>query len=48
VLASEPYDDAPSWRRVPDRSLVLVDAAGVTITPLKENRACRSSGSTAT
>jgi glutamine amidotransferase len=46
VLASEPYDDAPSWRRIPDRSLVQVDAAGVTITPLKENRACRSPGST--
>lgn len=36
VLASEPYDDAPSWRRLPDRSLVSVDAAGVTITKLKE------------
>lgn len=36
VLASEPYDDAPSWRRLPDRSLVSVDAAGVTITRLKE------------
>lgn len=46
VLASEPYDDAPSWRRVPDRSLVSVDAAGVTITRLKETRACRSSRST--
>lgn len=36
VLASEPYDDAPSWRRLPDRSLVTVDAAGVTITAIKE------------
>ena len=36
VLASEPYDDAPSWRRLPDRSLVSVAAAGVTITKLKE------------
>lgn len=36
VLASEPYDDAPSWRRLPDRSLVAVDATGVTITAIKE------------
>lgn len=36
VLASEPYDDAPTWRRLPDRSLISVDTAGVTITRLKE------------
>lgn len=46
MLASEPCDDAPSWRRVPDASLVTVDAAGVTITPIEENRACRSPVST--
>lgn len=36
VLASEPYDDAPSWRRLPDRSLVTADAAGIAITQMKE------------
>ncbi len=34
VLASEPYDDAPDWDDVPDRHLVEVTPAGVTITPL--------------
>jgi len=35
VVASEPYDDDPAWRDVPDRCLVRVDGAGVTITPLQ-------------
>ncbi|MGU3497704.1 ergothioneine biosynthesis protein EgtC [Mycobacterium sp. C31M] len=35
VLASEPYDDDPSWRDVPDRHLVEVSGAGVTLTPLE-------------
>jgi gamma-glutamyl hercynylcysteine S-oxide hydrolase len=35
VLASEPYDDHPDWRDVPDRHLVEVSADGVTMTPLK-------------
>ena len=34
VVASEPYDDDPSWEDVPDRHLVDVTAAGVTMTPL--------------
>ncbi|OBG73071.1 MULTISPECIES: ergothioneine biosynthesis protein EgtC [unclassified Mycobacterium] len=34
VLASEPYDDDPGWDDVPDRHLVDVTAAGVTLTPL--------------
>ena len=34
VLASEPYDDAPGWEDVPDRHLVEVTAAGVTLTAL--------------
>jgi glutamine amidotransferase len=34
VLASEPYDDAPDWEDVPDRHLVEVTAAGVTLTAL--------------
>ena len=35
VLASEPYDDDPDWQEVPDRHLVDVDDAEVTLTPLK-------------
>jgi glutamine amidotransferase len=35
VLASEPYDDDPDWQEVPDRQLVAVDFAEVTLTPLK-------------
>ena len=34
VLASEPYDDDSDWEDVPDRHLVEVTAAGVTLTPL--------------
>jgi glutamine amidotransferase len=34
VVASEPYDDDPSWREVPDQHLLLVDAAGVSVEPL--------------
>jgi glutamine amidotransferase len=34
VLASEPYDDVYGWEDVPDRHLVEVTAAGVTLTPL--------------
>jgi glutamine amidotransferase len=34
VLASEPYDDVYDWEDVPDRHLVEVTAAGVTLTPL--------------
>jgi glutamine amidotransferase len=32
VIASEPYDDEPGWREVPDRSLVTVDLAEPTAT----------------
>jgi len=35
VLASEPYDDDPDWRDVPDRHLVEVADGQVTLTPLK-------------
>ena len=35
VLASEPYDDDPTWRDIPDRHLVEVSGAGVTLTPLE-------------
>ncbi|MEV4429832.1 ergothioneine biosynthesis protein EgtC [Streptomyces sp. R-07] len=36
VVASEPYDDDPRWREVPERTLVTADHADVTLTPLKE------------
>ncbi len=36
VIASEPYDDEPGWRAVPDRSLVTADTSAITITPLEE------------
>ncbi len=35
VLASEPYDDDPAWRDIPDRHLVTVAAGQVTLTPLE-------------
>jgi glutamine amidotransferase len=38
VLASEPYDDDPAWQDIPDRQLVEVSAAGITITPLEQLR----------
>ncbi|SFL75295.1 ergothioneine biosynthesis protein EgtC [Geodermatophilus ruber] len=34
ALASEPWDDAPGWTDVPDRSLVEVTPDGLTVTPL--------------
>ncbi|RNL80530.1 ergothioneine biosynthesis protein EgtC [Halostreptopolyspora alba] len=33
-LASEPFDDDPAWRRVPDGSLVVADRDGVTTTAI--------------
>ncbi|MEW1549949.1 ergothioneine biosynthesis protein EgtC [Streptomyces tsukubensis] len=36
VVASEPYDDDPRWREVPDRTLVRAVRADVLLTPLKE------------
>ncbi|MEU8518685.1 ergothioneine biosynthesis protein EgtC [Streptomyces sp. NBC_01216] len=36
VVASEPYDDDPLWREVPDRTLLSADRTDVTLTPLKE------------
>ncbi len=35
VLASEPYDDDPSWRDIPDRHLIEVSGAGLTLIPLE-------------
>lgn len=34
VVASEPYDDDPSWVDVPDRSLLIADRTGVAVSPL--------------
>ncbi|GLW46495.1 gamma-glutamyl-hercynylcysteine sulfoxide hydrolase [Streptomyces sp. NBRC 14336] len=36
VVASEPYDDDPLWREVPDRTLLVASRTDVTLTPLKE------------
>jgi glutamine amidotransferase len=36
VVSSEPLDDDPAWRPVPDRHLVVADPTGVEITPLPE------------
>jgi glutamine amidotransferase len=35
VLASEPYDDDPSWRDIPDRHLVEVTGTTLTLTALE-------------
>jgi glutamine amidotransferase len=35
VVASEPYDDNPSWRAVPDNSLVLAKPNNVRIQPIE-------------
>ncbi|MFG2692257.1 ergothioneine biosynthesis protein EgtC [Kitasatospora sp. NPDC048407] len=34
LVASEPFDDGPGWSEVPDRSLLVADAAGSALTPL--------------
>ncbi|MEG3627939.1 ergothioneine biosynthesis protein EgtC [Streptomyces poriticola] len=36
VVASEPYDDAPEWREVPDRTLLVASRAAVRLTPLRD------------
>jgi glutamine amidotransferase len=36
VVASEPYDDDPRWREVPDRTLLAASRTEVLLTPLKE------------
>ncbi|WP_433659226.1 class II glutamine amidotransferase [Nocardia sp. CA-128927] len=37
VLASEPYDDDPNWRSIPDRSLVVASPGKLTIDPLPDS-----------
>ena len=39
ALASEPWDDDPAWRDVPDRHLVEVTPDGLTLTPIGEHPA---------
>lgn len=34
VVASEPFDDRPAWRKVPDRTLVEATTCGVELRPL--------------
>lgn len=38
VVASEPFDDDPAWRPVPDSSVVEASGGGIEIRPLKEER----------
>ncbi|WP_405877787.1 ergothioneine biosynthesis protein EgtC [Streptomyces sp. NBC_01136] len=39
VVASEPYDDDPHWREVPDRTLLAASRTDVLLTPLKDPHA---------
>ncbi|MEN3584270.1 ergothioneine biosynthesis protein EgtC [Streptomyces sp. ZYX-F-203] len=36
VVASEPFDDTPEWRAVPDRTLLVADRTGVRSVPIGE------------
>ncbi|GGZ06061.1 ergothioneine biosynthesis protein EgtC [Streptomyces nitrosporeus] len=36
VVASEPYDGAPHWREVPDRTLLTASRTGVSLSPIEE------------
>ncbi|WP_217552794.1 ergothioneine biosynthesis protein EgtC [Streptomyces sp. GbtcB6] len=36
VVASEPYDDDPRWREVPDRTLLTASRAGVALGPVED------------
>ncbi|NMO51802.1 ergothioneine biosynthesis protein EgtC [Actinoplanes sp. TBRC 11911] len=36
LIASEPLDDDPAWRQVPDRTLLVADSEKLTLTPLGE------------
>ncbi|CAL9349821.1 Gamma-glutamyl-hercynylcysteine sulfoxide hydrolase [Streptomyces sp. enrichment culture] len=44
VVASEPYDDDPRWREVPDRTLLAADRTDVLLTPLGETGAHAPAG----
>ncbi|MFE9095816.1 ergothioneine biosynthesis protein EgtC [Streptomyces sp. NPDC007264] len=45
VVASEPYDDDPRWREVPDLTLLAADRTEVRLTPLKDLRTDMASAS---
>lgn len=45
VVASEPYDDDPRWREVPDRTLLTADRTGVILAPLDPQSPPASSSS---
>ncbi|MDO0924615.1 ergothioneine biosynthesis protein EgtC [Streptomyces sp. TG1A-8] len=36
VVASEPYDDDPLWREVPDRTVLTASRAGVLLAPIED------------
>ncbi|MEU7051673.1 ergothioneine biosynthesis protein EgtC [Streptomyces eurythermus] len=42
VVASEPYDDDPLWREVPDRTVLTASRAGVRLAPLEDPAATPS------
>ncbi|GGY92920.1 gamma-glutamyl-hercynylcysteine sulfoxide hydrolase [Streptomyces olivaceoviridis] len=45
VVASEPYDDDPFWREVPDRTVLTASRAGVLLAPLEDPAASPALGS---
>ncbi|GGJ33547.1 gamma-glutamyl-hercynylcysteine sulfoxide hydrolase [Streptomyces brasiliensis] len=44
VVASEPYDDDPHWREVPDRTLLTASRTSVRLTPLHPGSGPRTEG----
>ncbi|TWV53898.1 ergothioneine biosynthesis protein EgtC [Streptomyces misionensis] len=42
VVASEPYDDDPLWREVPDRTVLTADSTGVLLAPADDPAAVPS------
>ncbi|MFH9399336.1 ergothioneine biosynthesis protein EgtC [Streptomyces sp. NPDC017638] len=42
VVASEPYDDDPLWREVPDRTVLTASRTGVLLAPLEDPAAVPS------
>ncbi|MGW0734985.1 ergothioneine biosynthesis protein EgtC [Streptomyces sp. NPDC002851] len=48
VVASEPYDDDPHWREVPDRTLLVADHTQVRLSPLGDHGHMAATDQTAT
>lgn len=44
LVASEPHDDDPRWRHVPEGSLLVADALGAAITPLRARKTLTEKG----